>query len=165
MGWVIVSCNMIYQEFFIKNFSQPTVTKYRNHHIYLSIQILCRHSLQRLWFFFASIDSFYKGYTNMFSYFCLSISFLIIFIATWFWIRFGGKINIKYSWKYTFPSIIGVVMLHPVIYDYIDGVVSPHVNFASLNAFLISFHLSLHHFHRICVMFLIEHLKIFKPFR
>ena len=68
MGWVIVYslCNMIYQEFFIQNFSQPTVTKYRNHHIYLCIQILCRHSLQRLWFIFASIDTFYKGYTNVF---------------------------------------------------------------------------------------------------
>ena len=39
MGWVIVYslCNMIYQEFFIQNFSQPTVTKYRNHHIYIYV--------------------------------------------------------------------------------------------------------------------------------
>ena len=35
--------------------------------------------------------------------------------------------------------VVGVVMLHPVIYDYIEGVVSPYVNFASFNAFLISF--------------------------
>ena len=90
MGWVIVSCNMIYQEFFIRNFSQPTVTKYRNHHIYLSIQILCRHSLQRLWFFFASIDSSYKGYTNVFF-----LVFFKYFISNRFLLRLGFELGLE----------------------------------------------------------------------